>query len=198
MGKMEAMGFALQEQVLLDTLTIDVLKSSGIEGEILNTDQVRSSIARHLGMDIAGLVPSDRNVDGVAEMMLDAIQNFNSALSKERLFGWHNCLLPSGGMQNFTSVLTNETWRFYYFFNNIDKTLIYNGYNFTFNSKGTVVAVKGIINSSGTWSTFVNSGHDIFLLKFDDDNLEELKKDWKITEYTATNIRLKNESNSSG
>lgn len=96
MGKMEAMGFALQEQALLDTLTVDVLKSSEIEGEILNTDQVRSSIARHLGMYIAGSVPSDRNVDGVVEMMLDATQNFNSILSKDRLFGWHNCLFPTG------------------------------------------------------------------------------------------------------
>ncbi|MFV5693521.1 Fic family protein [Flavobacterium sp. LT1R49] len=96
MGKMEAMGFALQEQALLDTLTVDVLKSSEIEGEILNKDQVRSSIARHLGIDIAGLVPSDRNVDEVVEMMLDATKKFNSALSKDRLFGWHNCLFPTG------------------------------------------------------------------------------------------------------
>ena len=96
MGKMEAMGLALQEQALLETLTVDVLKSSEIEGELLNMDQVRSSIARHLGMDIAGLVPSDRNVDGVVEMMLDATQNFNSKLSKDRLYGWHNCLFPAG------------------------------------------------------------------------------------------------------
>jgi len=96
MGKMEAMGFALQEQALLDTLTIDILKSSEIEGEILNTDQVRSSIARRLGMDIEGLVPSDRNVDGVVEMMLDATQNFAKPLVKDRLYGWHNCLFPTG------------------------------------------------------------------------------------------------------
>lgn len=96
MGKMEAMGFALQEQALLNTLTIDILKSSEIEGEILNTAQVRSSIARRLGMDIAGLIPSDSNVDGVVEMMLDATQNFNSELSNDRLFGWHNCLFSTG------------------------------------------------------------------------------------------------------
>lgn len=96
MGKMEAMGFALQEQALLNTLTIDILKSSEIEGEILNTDQVQSSIARRLGMDIAGLVPSDRNVDGVVEMMLDATQNFAKPLVKDRLYGWHNCLFPTG------------------------------------------------------------------------------------------------------
>lgn len=96
MGKMEAMGFALQEQALLNTLTIDILKSSEIEGEILNTDQVSSSIARRLGMDIAGLIPSDRNVDGVVEMMLDATQNFTKPLVKDRLYGWHNCLFPTG------------------------------------------------------------------------------------------------------
>jgi Fic family protein len=96
MGKMEAMGFALQEQALLNTLTIDILKSSEIEGEILNIDQVRSSIARRLGMDIAGLIPSDRNVDGVVEMMLDATQNFAKPLVKDRLYGWHNCLFPTG------------------------------------------------------------------------------------------------------
>ncbi len=96
MGKMEAMGFALQQQALLATLTVDILKSSEIEGEILNTDQVRSSIARRLGMNIAGLLPSDRNVDGVVEMMLDATQNFAKPLVKDRLYGWHNCLFPTG------------------------------------------------------------------------------------------------------
>jgi Fic family protein len=96
MGKMEAMGFELQEEALLNTLTIDILKSSEIEGEILNNDQVRSSIARRLGMDIAGLIASDRNIDGVVEMMLDATQNFTTPLSADRLFGWHNCLFPSG------------------------------------------------------------------------------------------------------
>lgn len=95
-GKMEAMGFALQEEALLNTLTIDILKSSEIEGEILNTDQVRSSIARRLGMDIPGLIPSDRNTDGVVEMMLDATQNYKIPLSDDRLFGWHNCLFPTG------------------------------------------------------------------------------------------------------
>jgi hypothetical protein len=94
--------------------------------------------------------------------------------------------------------LTDGTWRVSYFFNNIDETSIYNGYNFTFNSNGTVAAVNGTITIVGTWSTFVNSGHDIFLLKFDDNKLDELKEDWKITEYTTTNIRLKNESSSSG
>lgn len=73
-GRMEALGFALKEEANLKTLTLDVLKSSEIEGEILNSDEVRSSIARRMGMDIAGLVPSDRNVEGVVEMMLDATQ----------------------------------------------------------------------------------------------------------------------------
>jgi len=74
LGKMEGLGFSLKEEATLETLTQDVLKSSEIEGEILNADQVRSSIARRLGMDVAGLVPSDRNVDGVVEMMLNATQ----------------------------------------------------------------------------------------------------------------------------
>jgi len=75
MGKMESLGFDLRNEALLDTLTLDVLKSSEIEGEILNPDQVRSFVARRLGMEIAGSVESDRNVDGVVEMMLDATQN---------------------------------------------------------------------------------------------------------------------------
>src|ERR1035437_10114451 len=75
MGKMESLGFELRSEAILETLTLDVLKSTEIEGEILNPDQVRSSIARRLGMDIAGLVSSDRNVEGIVEMMLDATQN---------------------------------------------------------------------------------------------------------------------------
>ena len=96
LGRMEGLGFALQEQANLQTLTLDVLKSSEIEGEILDTDQVRSSIARRLGIDIAGLVPADRNVEGVVEMMLDATQRYSIALSHERLFGWHAALFPTG------------------------------------------------------------------------------------------------------
>lgn len=96
LGRMEGLGFALQEQANLQTLTLDVLKSSEIEGEILDTDQVRSSIARRLGIDIAGLVPADRNVEGVVEMMLDATQRYSIALSQERLFGWHAALFPTG------------------------------------------------------------------------------------------------------
>src|SRR3989304_5704459 len=95
-GYMEVLGFALRNETTLQTLTLDVLKSSEIEGEILNPDQVRSSIARRLGMDIAGLIPSDRNVEGVVEMMLDATQNYNKPLDEDRLFGWHSALFPSG------------------------------------------------------------------------------------------------------
>ena len=96
LGKMEGLRFSLQEEATLQTLTQDVVKSSEIEGEILNPDQVRSSIARRLGMDVAGLVPSDRNIDGVVEMMLDATQKYTEALTDDRLFGWHAALFPTG------------------------------------------------------------------------------------------------------
>ena len=95
-GEMRALGFELQNQANLEILTQDVLKSTEIEGEILNPEQVRSSIARRLGLDISGLVHSDRNVDGVVEMMLDATGNYDKPLTKERLFGWHNALFPAG------------------------------------------------------------------------------------------------------
>lgn len=103
-GKMESLGFDLRNEALLDTLTLDVLKSSEIEGEYLNPEQVRSSIARRLGMEIAGSVESDRNVDGVVEMMLDATQNCFKPLTAERLFDWHAALFPTGrsGMYKIT------------------------------------------------------------------------------------------------
>ena len=93
----------------MQTLTLDVLKSSEIEGEILEYDQVRSSIARHLGMDVAGLVSSDKNVDGVVEMLLDATQNYEEPLTKERLFNWHCSLFPTG--RNGMSKLIVGNWR---------------------------------------------------------------------------------------
>jgi Fic family protein len=96
LGRMEALGFSFKEEAVLQMLTLDVLKSSEIEGEILNAEQVRSSIARRLGLEIAGLVAVDRNVDGVVEMMLDATQNFDKPLTAERLFGWHAALFPTG------------------------------------------------------------------------------------------------------
>ncbi|MBC9934707.1 Fic family protein [Chitinophaga qingshengii] len=96
LGKMENWGFPLQEEATLQTLTTDVLKSSEIEGEILDQDQVRSSVARRLGIEVAGLIPADRDVEGVVEMMLDATQRFMEPLSDERLFGWHASLFPTG------------------------------------------------------------------------------------------------------
>jgi Fic family protein len=96
LGYMEKMGFGLQTEATLQTLTLDVLKSSEIEGELLDAEQVRSSIARRLGMDIAGLVAADRNIEGVVEMMLDATQQFALPLTTERLFGWHAALFPTG------------------------------------------------------------------------------------------------------
>jgi len=95
-GRMEGLGFVNQNEAVLATLTQDVLKSSEIEGEILNPDQVRSSIARQLGIEIAGAIPADRDVEGVVEMMLDATQHFADPLTQERLFGWHAALFPTG------------------------------------------------------------------------------------------------------
>ena len=95
-GKMQSLGFPLQDEAILKTLTEDVLMSSEIEGENLDKDQVRSSIARRLGLDVGALAPADRNVEGVVEMMLDATQNFAKPLTCERLFGWHASLFPTG------------------------------------------------------------------------------------------------------
>ena len=96
LGKIQSLGFSLQEQTALNTITDDVIKSSEIEGERLNYDQVRSSVARRLGIEAAGLVESDRYVEGVVEMMLDATQRYSTKLDDERLFGWHNALFPTG------------------------------------------------------------------------------------------------------
>ena len=95
-GRMEGLGISLRSEAMLQTMTLEVLKTSEIEGEILETDQVRSSIARRLGMDVAGLVPSDRHVEGVVEMMLDATQGYQLPLDEERMFGWHAALFPTG------------------------------------------------------------------------------------------------------
>lgn len=95
-GHMEALGFNLRQEAVLETLTTDVLKSSEIEGEKLDAEQVRSSIARRLGMDIGALKPADRNVEGVVEMMLDATRHYDQPLSDERLFSWHSALFPTG------------------------------------------------------------------------------------------------------
>jgi Fic family protein len=103
-GRMQMLGFTHQNETNLNTLIIDVLKSSEIEGELLNKDEVRSSVARKLGMDIAGLIPTDRSTDGVVEMMLDATQNYTQPLNKKRLCNWHAALFPTGrsGMHKIT------------------------------------------------------------------------------------------------
>ncbi|MFZ4545502.1 MAG: Fic family protein [Saprospiraceae bacterium] len=95
-GQMSALGFSAREEAALATLTLDVVKSSEIEGEHLNYEQVRSSIARRLGIEVAGLTHPNRNVEGVVEMMLDATQNYRQQLTEERLFAWHAALFPTG------------------------------------------------------------------------------------------------------
>ena len=104
LGRMEGLGFQLKAEASLQTLTEEVVKSSEIEGEILDRDQVRSSIAQRLGMDIGALTPAERHVDGVVELMLDATQKYDQALTAERLFGWHASLFPTGrsGMLKIT------------------------------------------------------------------------------------------------
>ena len=104
LGRMEGLGFELKREASLSTLTNDVVKSSAIEGENLNADEVRSSIARRLGIDIVGLIPASRDVEGVVEMMLDATQQFAKPLTKDRLFDWHAALFPTGrsGMHKIT------------------------------------------------------------------------------------------------
>jgi Fic family protein len=95
-GRMEGMGFSLRNEAVLQILTEDVLKSSEIEGEKLDKDQVRSSIARRLGLEFGGLSPVDRRVEGVVEMMLDATGHYADPLTDERLFAWHSALFPTG------------------------------------------------------------------------------------------------------
>jgi Fic family protein len=95
-GQMESLGFPLRTEAVMQTLTEDVIKSSEIEGKVLDRQQVRSSVARRLGIEIAGLVQSDRDVDGIVELMLDATQSFRERLDAERLLGWHASLFPVG------------------------------------------------------------------------------------------------------
>ena len=103
-GRMESMGFELREEAVLETLTQDIVKSSEIEGELLNPEEVRSSVAIRLGMEISGLPNTSRDVEGVVEMMLDATQRFEEPLTKDRLCGWHAALFPTGrsGMHKIT------------------------------------------------------------------------------------------------
>ncbi len=104
LGRMEALGFPLREEATLQTLTQDVLKTSEIEGEKLDAGQVRSSLARRMGLDIGALLPIDRNVEGIVEVMLDATRQHDESLTTERLFGWHAALFPTGrtGMRRIT------------------------------------------------------------------------------------------------
>jgi Fic family protein len=103
-GRMESLGFQLRAEAVLESLTVEVVKTSEIEGELLNKDQVRSSLARRLGLDVGALATVDRNVEGVVEMMLDATQKYDQPLTEERLFGWHAALFPTGrsGMAKIT------------------------------------------------------------------------------------------------
>ena len=96
LGKMGALGFEVQNEANLEILTQEIVKTTEIEGEYLDREQVRSSIARRLGLDVSGLVYSERNVDGIVDLMLDATRNFDKTLNKDRLFSWHAALFPSG------------------------------------------------------------------------------------------------------
>ena len=104
LGRMDGLGIPLRAQATLTTLTADVIQSSAIEGEFLNQEQVRSSIARKLGLDVAGMVSSSRDIDGIVEMMLDAAQKFQKPLTSDRLFAWQSALFPTGrsGMVRIT------------------------------------------------------------------------------------------------
>jgi len=109
LGKMEAMGFDLRTEANLTSLTNDVVKSSAIEGENLDADEVRSSLARRLGLDAAGLPKPGREVEGIVEMMLDATRNFDKPLTAERLLDWHAALFPTGRSGMFK--ITVGAWR---------------------------------------------------------------------------------------
>lgn len=109
LGQMEALGFDLRREALLNTLTEDVVTTSEIEGEFLDAEQVRSSVARRLGVDVGGLSPVDRNVDGIVELMLDATEHYDQPLTQERLFGWHAALFPTG--RSGLRPITVGAWR---------------------------------------------------------------------------------------
>jgi Fic family protein len=109
LGHMESLGFELKREASLVTLTNDIVKSSAIEGESLSPEEVRSSIARRLGIDIADLIPARRDVEGIVEMMLDATQEFSKPLTKDRLFDWHSALFPTG--RSLMHRITVGNWR---------------------------------------------------------------------------------------
>lgn len=108
-GKMDGLGFQLSEEASLETLTLEIINSNDIEGEVLSQQEVRSSLARRLGMEINGLIASDQHVDGVVDMVLDAVQKYDQPLTSDRLFGWHASLFPSGRSGMF-NILVGE-WR---------------------------------------------------------------------------------------
>jgi len=109
MGRLADVGLAVRDQASIATLTDEVVKTSEIEGEVLNADSVRSSVARHLGLDIGAVAPVDRHVDGVVDMVLDATLNSDKPLSAERLFGWHAALFPTG-YSGLNKIITGQ-WR---------------------------------------------------------------------------------------
>ncbi len=109
LGRMEALGFELQTEASLIVLTADVVKTSAIEGEVLNPEEVRSSIARRLGLELAGLPVARREVEGVVTMMIDATRHFEKPLTEERLFDWHGALFPTG--RNAMGKITVGAWR---------------------------------------------------------------------------------------
>ena len=109
LGKMESLGFRLREEAILENITLDVLKSTEIEGETLNPEQVRSSVAKHLGMEVPPNIRSDRYVEGVVEMMLDATQHYKKPLSAKRLFKWHTSMFPANKYGVYKIIVGN--WR---------------------------------------------------------------------------------------
>jgi Fic family protein len=108
-GKMEALGFDLQNEAFLETLTVEILKTNEIEGIVLNKEEVRSSIARRLGIDVGGLPPINRNIEGIVDMMFDATKNFKNPLKKKRLFDWHFAMFPMGRSGMYEIIVGN--WR---------------------------------------------------------------------------------------
>ena len=109
LGRMDALGFDLRREAAFGALTENVVTTSAIEGESLDVEQVRSSVARRLGMDVAGLPPSDRHVDGIVELTMDATERYNEPLTEERLFNWHAALFPTG--RNITGQIVVGGWR---------------------------------------------------------------------------------------
>lgn len=108
-GRMEALGLSLRSEAVLETLTSEAVTSGAIEGEVLDREQVRSSLARRLGLDIGALAPADRHIEGVVEMMLDATQRYADPLSEERLCSWHAALFPTG--RSGMTRITTGAWR---------------------------------------------------------------------------------------